>query len=409
VSEERYRFGGAGPRVDLHPRVDRVVAGVTVLARFTVLAIVAPSVAAGMQMHAFTDVLLAVAVYTAVAGYGVVLIWLTVRDHTLPLWTMVADVALTAVAVAVLPSAVTEHYLAAAPNPDLEPLMVTVGVTVALVTASVTGTVAAGSALAAGYAIGLGTQISTGAEVTSMVAPILWMASTAGCSCVFVRGLRATADAVQTANQQLMAQREQLAAERADTEARRRHFGEQLRRHRALHDGPLRILTAIAGPGPLGHPDERVRRQCAIAANVLRGTTPDHPRSTLTDLSLALIEAAGDTTAGGLRVEYHFAGLPDDLPEPVVRAFADASAEALSNVATHAGTTRARLTALAGINDTGVTVAVVDQGKGFDAAETPLGYGLQHSVIGRMREVGGDASLDSHPGQGTRVDLRWPA
>ena len=39
----------------------------------------------------------------------------------------------------------------------------------------------------------------------------------------------------------------------------------------------------------------------------------------------------------------------------------------------------------------------------------PPGYGIQHSILTRMREVGGQATVDSHPGQGTRVDLRWPA
>ena len=214
----------------------------------------------------------------------------------------------------------------------------------------------------------------------------------------------------ERATDQVIAARERLAARRSQAEERIRHFHEQLRRHRALHDGPLRVLTAIAGQGPAGHPDPRVRRQAAISANVLRGATPDDPDGTLTELSLALIEAGNEIATQGLRVEYHFANLPDTLPAEVLHAFRHATGEALANVARHAGISRVRLTALTDRRPAPtVTVAVVDQGQGFDPDTTALGYGIRHSITARMHEVGGTAGVDSHPGQGTRVDLRWPA
>jgi signal transduction histidine kinase len=410
VSEEHERPGETGPGADLHRRIDRIVAAVTVLARVSVLAMVGLSAAAGVQTHAYGHVTLAIATYLVVAAYGLTLAALVVRPTTLPAWALPVDVAVSCAAVIALPLAADEHYFTAVANADFEPVIVSCAVAVALITASTRWTAVSCALLAAAYAIGQTPLIRSATDVTSAISPILWLVATAWCCCVFIQRLRTVADAVDAANGRLLAQREQVAAERAEAEARRRHFTEQLRRHRALHDGPLRILTAIAGPGPLGHPDPAARRACAIAINVLRGTTPDDPGGTLTDLSLALIEAAGDCTAAGLRVQYHFAGLPDDLPGEVVTAFAQAAAEALSNTATHAGTTRARLTALAtGAPDRQVTVAVVDQGKGFDPETVETGYGIRQSILGRMREVGGDASLDSHPGQGTRVDLRWPA
>ena len=86
-------------------------------------------------------------------------------------------------------------------------------------------------------------------------------------------------------------------------------------------------------------------------------------------------------------------------------------AEALSNIAAHAGTTRARLTATTTEQASRrvVAVAVVDQGKGFDPATVEFGYGIRHSIIKRMTEIGGAATVDSHPGEGARIDLRWPA
>jgi glucose-6-phosphate-specific signal transduction histidine kinase len=218
---------------------------------------------------------------------------------------------------------------------------------------------------------------------------------------VFVRRLRRVADAVDVATEQVIVARERLAARRSQAEERMRHFHERLRRYRALHDGPLRLLTAIAGPGPVRHPDAAIRRQAAISVNVLRGATPDQADGTVTDLSIALIEAGNDSAARGLRVEYHFANLPDTLPAEVVDAFRRASGEALANVADHAGTNRARVTALATTDDErrGVTVAIVDQGNGFDASDTAPGYGIRHSITTRMAEVGGVATVDSHPGR----------
>jgi hypothetical protein len=230
---------------------------------------------------------------------------------------------------------------------------------------------------------------------------------------VFIKRLRQVAHQVDIATTQVITAREWLAAERAHTEVRAKHFSEQVRRYRALHDGPLRILTAIAGPGPAAHPDPMVRRQCSVSVKILRGAAPDETGGTLTDLSLALMEAGSSSAALGLRVEYHFTNLPDNLPRAVVEALRLASAEALSNVATHASTSRARLTAMASADgDAGervVTVAIVDQGKGFDPATTELGYGIRHSIIDRMSEIGAAASVDSQPGEGTRIDLRWPA
>jgi signal transduction histidine kinase len=123
------------------------------------------------------------------------------------------------------------------------------------------------------------------------------------------------------------------------------------------------------------------------------------------------MEAGGDSAALGLRVEYHFANLPQDLPAEVADALCRASAEALSNIALHAGTTRARLTAMTTEQAARpvVSVAIVDQGKGFDPATTEFGYGIRHSIIDRMTEIGGTATVDSHPGEGTRIDMRWPA
>jgi signal transduction histidine kinase len=382
-----------------------IVAAVVVLFRLATLAMVAVSIAGGVEIHAYTRVPLAIAVYVVLFAWSAALITLVVRRDAVPGWVLVVDVAVTAAGLVVLPLAVSNQLFDTLANPYLEPVTVSVAVAVALVSASPRATAASCVTLAAAYVVGQLQLLERGADIGSLVNIIGWQAGTAICCLVFIRRLRRVVYHLAIATQQVITARERLAAQRAHTEERTRHFREQIRRYRALHDGPLRILTAIAGPGPAAHPDPMVRRQCAVSVNVLRGAAPDDP-GTLTDLSLALMEAGGDSAALGLRVEYHFANLPDSLPSAVVDALYRASAEALSNVAAHAGTTRARLTAMA--NGKTVTVAIVDQGKGFDPATTELGYGIRHSIIARMTEIDGTATVDSHPGEGTRIDLRWP-
>jgi signal transduction histidine kinase len=395
--------------VDLHRHIRGIVTGVVILSRVASLGMAVLSVVSLARVHGYTDPQLAAAVYLVVATWSMVFLPLVARRDPRPGWVLAADVGVTAVAVAALPwAARSQAFVGGVAIPDFEAVMVSVAVTVAFVTGSIRATAAGCLTLAGAYLLGQIPAPGGGADVASTLNVIGWQVATAACAAVFIRRLRALAHGVDTATEQVMVARERLAARRTQAEERMRHFHEQLRRHRALHDGPLRLLTAIAGPGPAAHPDPAVRRNAAISANVLRGATPDHPDGTLTDLSLALVEAGNDSASQGLRVEYHFANLADTLPPEVVEAFRHASAEALANVANHAGTTRARLTALSDPRTSTVSVAIVDQGKGFDPEVTEPGYGIRHSIQARMTEVGGVATVDSHPGQGTRVDLQWP-
>ena len=98
------------------------------------------------------------------------------------------------------------------------------------------------------------------------------------------------------------------------------------------------------------------------------------------------------------------------LPAVTATALSGAVAAALDNVARHAGPD-ARAWVLVEDEERHVTVSVRDDGAGFSegrlavaAAEGRLG--VSHSIVGRVREVGGTASLMSSPGLGTEVELR---
>jgi signal transduction histidine kinase len=232
----------------------------------------------------------------------------------------------------------------------------------------------------------------------------LWLGGAALLSGMIAHGLLAMAGQVDVAAQEAAASQAALAR----LDERMRHDHERLRHYRALHDGPLTILTAIA-TGGLEHNADDVRRQCAINANLLRALIADDSTSSLSDLSIALTEAGRDSAVYGIRILYQFADVPTDLPQNVIDALTGASREALNNIAAHADTDRAWLSVVAENSAGGpvVTVTITDRGKGFDLSASPQGRGIVHSIQGRLAEIGGTAAIHSHPGEGTRVDLRW--
>ncbi|MEO3754331.1 ATP-binding protein [Streptomyces sp. B6B3] len=82
--------------------------------------------------------------------------------------------------------------------------------------------------------------------------------------------------------------------------------------------------------------------------------------------------------------------------------------EAVTNVARHAGVREAELRAWA--EEDGVVVELSDAGRGFDPESVPARRrGISRSIVGRMRAVGGSATITSFPGSGTRVRWRWHA
>ena len=193
-----------------------------------------------------------------------------------------------------------------------------------------------------------------------------------------------------------------LAAEAVDRTSAARGQAEQ---RRVLHDTALATLTALARGG-LDARAEEVRARCARDAAYLRLILQGE-RLSLASLPVALADAAEEAAGIGLRMHPMCGDLPSDLDISVVTALALAVREALNNVRLHARTGDAWLTAAQ--EDGKVVVRVVDRGAGFAQASIGAGKGISESILGRMRDVGGDAFVESALGQGTTVELRWPA
>lgn len=99
------------------------------------------------------------------------------------------------------------------------------------------------------------------------------------------------------------------------------------------------------------------------------------------------------------------------VPNRVLRAFNDATAEAVRNSVRHANRSDRPVSreVSVSVTNTDVVVDIVDDGAGFDAATlSSERYGIRLSIVHRMSLLeGGSAAIDSKPGEGTRIRLTW--
>ncbi|MEI5007345.1 ATP-binding protein [Streptomyces sp. PmtA] len=256
--------------------------------------------------------------------------------------------------------------------------------------AAVAGAVAA---LVATHAAG---YWPTGADVAVIAAHLNAIVSSAVLARVFWWYLRRQGGLLDAATAQALA-----------AEAERARYAERIAHHRALHDTVLATLTAIAS-GRADADAPPVRERCAREAAYLRRLVLQHQaeEDRAPGTAAAVERAVRSAESLGLRVNAQYDGLVE-IPAPAAAALGAALTEALNNVLRHAGTGRAHVTVTGAAGR--VVVTVVDRGVGFDPDTVPEGLGLRSSVGARMRESGGAADVDSAPGEGTRVELRWPA
>lgn len=219
---------------------------------------------------------------------------------------------------------------------------------------------------------------------------ILWFAVIIGFAVRYLR--RQGSELDRLGAERLAAQTKQAAAQ-----ARLEHF-------RVLHDTVLATLTVI-GRGGLEHSPEQVRERCAREADLVRRLMVTDEQAPPRTLTQRLGEVVKEAQALGMRV--HLRDDATDVPDGVAEAVGGAVREALNNVLLHAGVRTAWLTVLRDGQD-GLLVRIVDRGAGFEVGHGG-GFGLSFSVAERMRAIGGASRVSSAPGDGTCVELVWPA
>lgn len=355
--------------------------------------------ALGGNQHGYTRPRLVVGLFAALAVWSVLLLGVGSVRGVVPRWMAVADaVAVMFCAVAVGRACAGDQVVGWA-NWTVGPL--NGAALLAVLYLRRQAAAVAVFLLGCAYLAGIGTRALHSAEAARGAVgntAVLWAFACA--AALFTALSRRQASAADTAHAEALAAEQQRAA----SEAR---FAERSRQYRMLHDTVLQTLTGIARGG-LDQHEDLVRARCQAEADYLRtlidGTGADTMPVTI---AVALAQAVRGAAGLGLRVNQQFGTLPQNLPEPVVAALTGAVTEALNNVARHAGTGQAYLTAYE--DGPRVTVTVTDRGAGFDPSEVADDHGIARSIRARMAAVDGTLNIISTPGEGTSVELAWTA
>jgi signal transduction histidine kinase len=227
------------------------------------------------------------------------------------------------------------------------------------------------------------------------------------------RLLRAFASSASMAVAMAQSVEQQRLRERIDSAERERHHWAH-----ELHDETLQQLAAI-----------RIKLATALRSGIAPDSLAQATREAADDLEREI--AALSRLIGELRpIPLETLGLDQALEslaqESAVRGSFDAETsieleaplsseqeraiyrlvqESLNNVVKHSGAGRARIEARPG--DGSLTIAVRDDGCGFDVEATPAGVGL-NGMRERIELLGGVLEIDSSKGEGTLVNARIP-
>ena len=167
-----------------------------------------------------------------------------------------------------------------------------------------------------------------------------------------------------------------------------------------VHDSVLQTLTLIQRNA--ADPAEVARIARAQERDLRRWLYPD-PSPLAASFRVALEGLAAEVEdAYGVRVEVVCVG-DATLTEPL-SALLQATREAVTNAGRHSGSDT--VSVYAEMTSTTVTVHVRDRGTGFVVADIPPDrMGVRESILGRLERHGGQASVTTAPGEGTRVEL----
>lgn len=195
---------------------------------------------------------------------------------------------------------------------------------------------------------------------------------------------------------------------------------ERRRLARDLHDEVNQALTAILlrlqalsedAPPELGEQITALKTLVNQAMEELLRLARQLRPASLDDMGLiAAIEGqiARFSEQTGIQAVFHHEGAPQAITEDQQTVIYRVVQEALSNTAQHSGATFVDFE-LRVFPSHGVELRVRDNGYGFDSTGAPEGEGIGLSGMAeRARLVGGELTVTSSPGAGTRVRLYIP-
>lgn len=229
-------------------------------------------------------------------------------------------------------------------------------------------------------------------------------------------GLPLTMVAVTTGIGWMVDQMHQTSTERERFQLASAALAERQRLNRIVHDGVLQVLAMVARDGRnLGPRGALLGEQALQAEHQLRSLLQDldidPDRATRTDMTHRNFSSILDRHASG-RVTVSTPADPILLEGRRARELDAAITEALTNVAKHAGP-QARAWVLLETEGDDVMVSIRDNGVGgdpraFEDAMRSGRLGMKHSIYGRIRDLGGVATLHTAPGRGVEWEFRIP-
>ena len=206
---------------------------------------------------------------------------------------------------------------------------------------------------------------------------------------------------------------QQMAAQRERAERSAAAAAERARLARAVHDGVLQVLALVQRRGgELGGDAAELGRLAGEQESALRSlirqqdALADPSSSTAVDLAAALTALGRPST-----VSVATPSTPVLLPAAVVDEVVAVVSSCLDNVARHVGPPAPAWVLLEAFPDR-CEVSVRDEGPGIppgrlDEAAAEGRLGVSESILGRMRDLGGTASLSTGP-SGTEWELTLP-
>ncbi|SEH80368.1 Signal transduction histidine kinase [Mycolicibacterium rutilum] len=186
---------------------------------------------------------------------------------------------------------------------------------------------------------------------------------------------------------------------------------ERERLSREVHDGAIQVLALVSRRGrEIGGPTAELAELAGEQERALRrlvsSAQADPGGGALTDVGALLRKRASDRVSVSLPAE------PVLLEAGVAAELAAAAANALDNVAAHAGPEAHAYVLVEDLGDT-VTVSIRDDGVGIadgrlDEALREGRVGVAKSIVGRMNWLGGSATLTTGAESGTEWELTVP-
>jgi signal transduction histidine kinase len=195
---------------------------------------------------------------------------------------------------------------------------------------------------------------------------------------------------------------------------------------RDLHDGVLQTLLGLdirlgllgerapVDPGEVASELRELQRAVrSEAADLRRMVTGLRPRREVVDLVETMRDFAERfRSESGLAVELALDALDHHLNDRVSRELHHIYREALSNVKKHARA--GRVVVKLSQDETKVLLFVQDDGRGFDFNGRLGGEELDRlglapvSILERVRSIGGKLTVESRPGEGSRLEIEVP-